>query len=212
MTPLPGPPPGNAPPRARPCTPAHHRIPRAARVLLATLLLTVLAVTGSVPTALGSALPARPSAGVPSSVAYAPGGHRPTPHTDRTTHTTRSGAGNGAGAGAAQDTRRVRTAAAADHTHRPQTGPAPQPRAGSDQVRTAHHLPPPGLDALLPRTPGSGPWFRAHHQAPAEPPRAVGRLRVALPGVRGPPRKAAHRPPVLPPVPFHSTAVQPPPR
>ncbi|MFE7465229.1 hypothetical protein ACFU6R_14180 [Streptomyces sp. NPDC057499] len=184
---------------------------RAARALLAALLLTVLAVTGSAPSVLGAAPPARPAAGVPPSAAYTPGAHRPTPHTDRTvrpTHTSRSGVGTGT----VHDTRRVRTAAAAEHPHRPQTGPVPQPRAGSDQVRTAHHLPPPVPDALLPGTPGSRPRHRAHRPPPAAPPRAAGRLRVALPGVRGPPGTAAHRPPVLPPVPFHSTAVPFPPR
>ncbi|MFJ6014876.1 hypothetical protein [Streptomyces sp. NPDC092952] len=192
------------PPRARPDVPAHHRAARAARLLLAALLLTALAVTGGVPSTTGSVLPARPSAGVPPSAAYTPGAHRPTPHTDRTA---------GTGAGTAQDLRRARTAATAGHTIHPQTGPAPQPRAGRDQARTAHHLPPPpGPAALPPGTPGSLPPLRLHQPAPAAPPRAAGRPRVALPGVRGPPRTAVHRPPVLPPAPSHSTAVPSPPR
>ncbi|MEU9565474.1 hypothetical protein AB0D16_26180 [Streptomyces sp. NPDC048161] len=205
------------PPGARPDTPAHHRTARTARQILAALLLAVLAVVGGAPAAAGSALPARPFAGVPPPAASAPGAHQPTPHTDRTART-----------GTAHDTRRTRTATATDHHRdRPQTTPGPQPRAGSDQARTAHHLPPPGPDVLLPGTPGAPALHRAHRPAPAVPPRATGHSRIALPGVRGPPRTAAHRPlvlpsvlspvwpsvlspvwpPVLPPVPSHRPAV-----
>ncbi|MFJ1834087.1 hypothetical protein ACIOJ9_09400 [Streptomyces sp. NPDC088175] len=179
------------PPGARPGTPAHHRTARTARQVLAALLFAVLAVVGGAPVAAGSALPARPFAGVPPSAASAPGAHQPTPHTDRTART-----------GTAHDTRRTRTATATDHHRdRPRTTPGPPPRAGSDQARTAHHLPPPGHDVLLPGTPGVPAPHRAHRPAPAAPPRATGHSRIALPGVRGPPRTAAHRPPVASPVP-----------
>ncbi|MFE6666113.1 hypothetical protein ACFVFH_21465 [Streptomyces sp. NPDC057697] len=188
------------PPGARPGTPApahQHRTARAARQLLAALLLTVLAVVGGAPAAAGSALPARPFAGVPPAAASAPGAHQPTPHTDRTART-----------GTAHDTRRTRTATATDpHRDRPRATPGPAPRAGSDQARTAHHLPPPGSDILLPGTPGVPAPHRTHRPGPAAPPRATGRSRIALPGVRGPPRTAVHRPPVLPPAPSRRTAV-----
>ncbi|WP_406253279.1 hypothetical protein OH786_29915 [Streptomyces atratus] len=193
---------GRSGPSARPGTPAHHGTAQAARLLLAALLLAVLTVVGGTPAAAGSALPARPFAGVPPSAAYTPGAHQPTPHTDRTART-----------GTAHDTRRTRTATATDH-HRsgPPTAPRPQPRAGSDQARTAHHLPPPGPDALLPGAPGVHAPHRADRPAPTAPPRATDHSRSALPGVRGPPRTAVHRPPVLPPVPSHRTAVPPLPR
>ncbi|WP_405718557.1 hypothetical protein [Streptomyces sp. NBC_00046] len=182
------------PPRARPGAPAHRGTALAARLLLAALLLAVLTVVGGTPAAAASVLPARPAAGVPPSAAYTPGAHQPTQHTDRTART-----GTGA-AGTVHDTRRSRTATATDH-HRSQPPPAPRPRAGSDQARTAHHLPPPGPDLLLPGAPGVHAPHRTHRPAPAAPPRATDRSRVTLPGVRGPPWTAVHRPPVLPPVP-----------
>ncbi|MFH8514655.1 hypothetical protein ACH4CE_05940 [Streptomyces gelaticus] len=190
------------PPWARPGTPAHHGTAQAPRLLLAALLLAVLTVAGTTPAAAGSALSALPFAGVPPSAAYASGAHQPTPHTDRTART-----------GTVHDTRRPRTATATDH-HRsgPPTAPHPQPRAGCDQARTAHHLPPPGPDVLLPGAPGIHVPHRAHPPAPTAPPRATDHSRIALPGVRGPPRTAVHRPPVLPPVPSHRTAVPPLPR
>ncbi|MGW2106916.1 hypothetical protein [Streptomyces sp. NPDC001948] len=183
-------------PGARPGAPARLDTARAARLLLAALLLAVLTFVGTTPAAVGSALPARPFAGVPPSAAYTPGAHQPTQHTDRTART-----GTGA-AGTVHDTRRSRTATATDH-HRsqPPPEPRPQPRAGSDQARTAHHLPPPGPDLLLPGAPGARAPQRAHRPAPAAPPRATDRSRVTLPGVRGPPWTAVRRPPVLPPVP-----------
>lgn len=208
MTPLPGPPPGTAPPRAcptpirrtgpraRPGIPARLGTAQAARLLLAALLLSVLTVVVGTPAAAGSSLPARPFAGVPPSAAYTPGAHQPTQHTDRTART-----GTGA-VGTVHDTRRSRTATATDH-HRsqPPPEPRPQPRAGSDQARTAHHLPPPGPDLLLPGTYGVRAPLRAHRPSPAAPPHVTDRSRVTLPGVRGPPWTAVHRPPVLPPVP-----------
>ncbi|MFC9753149.1 hypothetical protein [Streptomyces sp. NPDC056921] len=178
-------------PKARPGAQARLGTAQAARLLLAALLLSVLTVVGGTPAAAGSALPARPFAGVPPSAAYTPGAHQPTQHTDRTART---------GTGAVHETRRSRTATATDH-HRSQPPPEPRPRAGSDQARTAHHLPPPGPDLLLPGAPGVRVPFRAHRPAPAAPPHATDRSRVTLPGVRGPPWTAVHRPPVLPPVP-----------
>ncbi|MFJ9682460.1 hypothetical protein ACIRP2_31075 [Streptomyces sp. NPDC101194] len=195
MTPLPGPPPGNAPPRARPGTPAHRERVPAARQLLVALLLAVLTVVGGAPAAAGSVLPARPFAGVPPAVASSPGAHQPTPHTDRTART-----------GTVHDTRRTRTATATDR-HRPAPTTAPQPRAGTDHARTAHQLQPPGPDILLAGPPIIRPPHHTPQQPAAAPPRATGRSRVALPGVRGPPGTAVHRPPVLPPGPSHRTAV-----
>ncbi|MEU6016453.1 hypothetical protein ABZ826_21020 [Streptomyces sp. NPDC047515] len=195
MTPLPGPPPGNAPPRARPGNPAHRERVPAARQFLVALLLAVLTVGGGAPATAGAVLPARPFAGVPPSVAYSPGAHQPTPHTDRTARTS-----------TVQDTRRTRTATATDR-HRPAPTTAPQPRAGTDHARTAHQLQPPGPDILLSGPPGIRPPHHSHQRPPAAPLRAAGRFRVALPGVRGPPGTAVHRPPVLPPEPSHRTAV-----
>ncbi|MER6102861.1 hypothetical protein ABT115_11165 [Streptomyces sp. NPDC001832] len=183
------------PPRARPGAPAHHRTAQAARQVFAALLLAVLTVVGGAPAATGSSvLPFRPFAGVPPSAADSPGAHQPAPHTDRTART-----------GTVHETRRTRTATATDR-HRPSPTPAPQPRAGTDHARTQNHLPPHGLDFLMPGTPGIRVPHHALQQAPAAPPRATDRFRIALPTVRGPPRTAIHRPPVLPPVPPHRPA------
>ncbi|MFD4763012.1 hypothetical protein ACFWOJ_30415 [Streptomyces sp. NPDC058439] len=197
MTPLPGPPPGNAPPRPRPGTSARRGRAREARKLVVAVLLAVLTVIGGAPAAAGSSLPARPFAGVPPVAASSPGAHQPTLHRDRTART-----------GTAHDTFRthIRTATATDG-HRPVPTPPPRPRAGADHARTAHHLPPPGPDILLPGAPDIRVPRHAHRQTPAAPPHATGRFRVTLPGVRGPPRTVVHRPPVLPPVPSHTHAV-----
>ncbi|MFE7359207.1 hypothetical protein ACFU8Q_40600, partial [Streptomyces sp. NPDC057543] len=200
VTPLPGPPPGNAPPRPGPATSARRGRTREARQFVVAVLLAVLTVIGGAPAAAGSALPARPFAGVPPSAASSPGAHQPTLHSDRTART-----------GTAHDTHRthIRTATATDG---PVPTPPPRPRAGADHARTAHHLPPPGPDILLPGAPGIRVPHQAHRQTPAAPSRATDRFRVTLPGVRGPPRTAVHRPPVLPPVPSHTHAVPSPPR
>ncbi|MER5851264.1 hypothetical protein ABT126_30620 [Streptomyces sp. NPDC002012] len=182
------------PPRARPGVPAHRRTAQAARQAFVALLLAVLTVVGGAPATAGSVLPARPFAGVPPSAAYSPGAHQPTPHTDRTART-----------GTVHDTRRTRTATATDR-HRSAPTTAPRPRAGTDHARTQHHLPPPGPDFLLPGAPGIRVPHHAPQRAPAAPPRATDRFRAALPAVRGPPRTAVHRPPVLPPVPSHRPA------
>ncbi|MFF8919245.1 hypothetical protein ACF08M_39660 [Streptomyces sp. NPDC015032] len=194
MTPLPGPPPGNAPPRTRPGTATQHIRAQAARRLFVAVLLAVLTVVGGAPAAAGSVPLARPFAGVPPSAAYSPGAQQPTPHTDRTART-----------GTVHDTRRTRTAAATDRGRPPP--PAPQPRAGADHARTAHHLPPPGHCFLLPGAPGIRVPHHAHRRAPSTSSRSAGHFRVALPGVRGPPGTAVYRPPVLPPVPSHRHAV-----
>ncbi|MFF3393808.1 hypothetical protein ACFYW1_23120 [Streptomyces sp. NPDC002669] len=240
MTPLPGPPPGNAHPGPRPAhatarphdgasspCPAHpddtagtrtgRRTPddtgrtrpgapaggtaRAARQTLVALLLAVLAVVGGAP---ASAFPARPFAGVPPAEAHSPGGHRPTPHTDRTVRTGIVGDTRRTRAGTAPETRRGRTATATGH-HRPApiTGPEPRPRAGADQARLPHHLPPPGSPFTLPGTFGVRAPDRARPRAPEAASPTIDRFRAALPGVRGPPRTAVHRPPD----PFHATAV-----
>ncbi|MDK0523248.1 hypothetical protein [Streptomyces sp. ML-6] len=190
--------------RTRPGVPADGTA-RAARQALVALLLAVLAVVGGAP---ASAFPARPFAGVPPSEAHSPGGHRPTPHTDRTTRTGIVGDTRRTRAGTAPDTRRGRTATATDH-HRPAptTGPEPRPRAGADQARPPHHLPAPGSPFTLPGTLGLRAPDRARPRAPEAASPTIDRFRAALPGVRGPPRTAAPRPPVLSPVPFHATAV-----
>ncbi|WP_413752331.1 hypothetical protein NRF20_08385 [Streptomyces sp. R-74717] len=182
------------PPRAWPGAPAHHRTAQAARQVFVALLLAVLTVVGGAPAAAGSVLPDRPFAGVPPSAAYSPGAHQPTPHTDRTART-----------GTVHDTRRTRTATATDrHRTAPTTGPLP--RAGTDHARTPHPLPPPAPYFLLPGAPGIRAPHHAFRRAPAAPARATDRFRAALPVVRGPPRPAVHRPPVLPPAPSHRPA------
>ncbi|WP_168712463.1 hypothetical protein, partial [Streptomyces sp. A1277] len=81
------------------------------------------------------------------------------------------------------------------------------PWAAAEHPRTAHQLPPPGPGGLVPCPPGIPlpppvPWsVRALPSAAAE------RLRVALPGVRGPPRAGPHRSGDLSQVPLPTTAV-----
>ncbi|MFF2328487.1 hypothetical protein [Streptomyces sp. NPDC058103] len=173
---------------------AHRGRAEAARRVLVAVLLAVLTVVGGVPAAAGSVRPAQPFAGAPPSVAYAPGAHRPSPHTDRTART-----------GTVHDLRRTRTVTAADR-HRAAPPPAPQPRAGTDHARVPQPLPPPGPHFVLPSAPGVRAPHRALRAAPTAPARATDRFRRALPAVRGPPRTAVHRPPVLPPAPSHRPA------
>ncbi|MBW5254959.1 hypothetical protein JGS39_39480, partial [Streptomyces sp. P01-B04] len=90
MTPLPGPPPGNAPRGSGPDAPAHRGRAAAARQFLAALLLAVLAVAGGAPVAAGTGLPVRSPAG-PAATAEGPAGNRPSAaHTDRSPRTDRT--------------------------------------------------------------------------------------------------------------------------
>ncbi|OKJ45161.1 hypothetical protein AMK22_02400 [Streptomyces sp. CB01580] len=186
MTPLPGPPPGNAPPGARSDTPAHHGHARAGRRLLASLLFAVLTVVGGAPAAAGALYAGGPFAGAPPPpAAQAPDARQPIPHTDRTARTV-----------TVHDARRVRTATATDgHRPAPTTGPGPGPRAGAEHNRAPQQLPPSDPDALLFGAPGIRTPHLQPRPVPAALSRTIDRLRVALPGVRGPPRTAVHRPP-----------------
>ncbi|MFD8690343.1 hypothetical protein [Streptomyces sp. NPDC059651] len=76
------------------------------------------------------------------------------------------------------------------------SGPAtaPQPWAAAEHPRTPQHLPPPGPGSLPPLPPGIPPSHPVPGSASAAPARAAERFRAALPGVRGPPRAAVHRP------------------
>ncbi len=185
MTPLPGPPPGSVPPGAQPVTPAHRDRARAARRLLAALLLAVLTTVGGAPAVAGALSAGGPFAGAPPPAAEAPDAHQPIPHTDRTVRP-----------GTVLDSRRARTHTATDgHRPTPTSGPRPDPRAAAEHVRAPQQLPQPGPDVLLPGTPG----IRTPHPRPRRVPPAsthiVDRFRAALPAVRGPPRTAVHRPP-----------------
>ncbi|TXS34792.1 hypothetical protein EAO72_40730, partial [Streptomyces sp. or43] len=160
MTPLPGPPPGNAPPGSRQDAPAHRGHTAAARQFLAALLLAVLAVAGGAPVAAGTGLPVRSPAG-PAATAEGPAGSPPsTAHTDRSPRTDRTvrplPAGRTPGARDRRDARDTRDAlrragaATAAGAHRPGPAAAPQPATGpqpwaaAEHPRTPQHLPPPG--------------------------------------------------------------------
>ncbi|TXS68172.1 hypothetical protein EAO76_36295 [Streptomyces sp. sk2.1] len=169
--------------RTRPGTPAGGTV-RAARQTLVALLLAVLAVVGGAP---ASTFPARPFAGAPPSEAHSPGGHRPTPHTDRTTRTGIVGDTRRTRAGTAPDTRRGRTATATDH-HRPASttgpgpgGPAPTrpaPRTISRRRAPTSRCPAPSPSAR-PTGPARGPPkpFPPPSTASAPPFRACADLR-----------------------------------
>ncbi|WP_393062572.1 hypothetical protein [Streptomyces sp. LN549] len=198
MTPLPGPPRGNAPPGSRPDGPAHPGRTAAARQFLAALLLAVLAVAGGAPAAAGAGIPTRSSAG-PAPTAEGPDGSRPSAtYTDRSLRTDRTVRTHPAGrAPGGRDTRPTpgRTGAVtAAGIHRPGPATAPQPWAAAEHPRTPQHLPPPGPGSLPPLPPGIPPPHPAPGSAPAAPANSADRSRAALPGVRGPPRAAVHRP------------------
>ncbi|WP_371613078.1 hypothetical protein [Streptomyces clavifer] len=126
----------------------------------------------------------------------------PTSHDDRTPR-----------AGQARDHRPVRAAgtdnrpaaeapssgeahstAATAPERRVEAAPLPGPRAGADRPLALHHFPPPGHGALPPSPPGL-PLPRALAQGAAGTALFVpGRVRAALPGVRGPPRATAGQP------------------
>lgn len=171
MTPLPGPPPGNA----------HPGRPTAVRRCLLALLLAALTLVGGAAGASAAgvaALPVRATAALsvtvappPASVPIAPG--LPVRNT---------------AAGAPRTTVPAPPPATVDR------GPDATPWAAAEHPRTAHQLPPPGPGGLVPcparaPLPRSVPW--SVRTAPAS---AVQRPRVALPGVRGPPSAGAHRP------------------
>ncbi|GAA2924950.1 hypothetical protein ACFPN0_28675 [Kitasatospora cinereorecta] len=195
MSPLPGAPRGNAPPRGRPDAPAHQL-----RHALAALLLTVLTLVGGASTA-AEAVPLRSLTGAPPVTGNAPGAHAPaptapTPHTDRTLR-----------AGHARDHRPVRAAGTSGGSAagtpsavatapgwRAEAAPVPTPRAGADRPLAPPHLPPPGHGALPPCPPGL-PVPRAVAQGTSGASLYVpGRIRAELPGVRGPPRATAGQP------------------
>lgn len=232
MTPLPGPPRGNAPPGSRQDGPAYRGRP-AARQFLAALLLAVLAVAGGAPAAAGAGLPARSSAG-PAPTTEGPAGIRPAgpgPHTDRSLRTDRTvrtvrthPAGRAPGD---RDALRRTGAVTATGVHRPGPVTAPQPWVAAEHPRTPQHLPP-GPGTLTPLPPGNPPPHPVPGSAPAAPTAAGDRFRATLPGVRGPPggfrsdqagprgpsptrtkdpRAAEHRPGDLPRVPPLITAV-----
>ncbi|MFI9628556.1 hypothetical protein [Streptomyces sp. NPDC052042] len=191
------------PPGARPDGPARHARARAGRRLLARLLLAVLTVVGGAPTAAGALYAAGPFAGAPPPAAQSPDARQPISHADRTVRT-----------GSAHDSRRTRTATPADgHRLAPMTGTGFQPRAGAEYARVVQLLPPSGPESLVPGAPGLRPPRLLPRPVPAALSRTVDRFRVLLPGVRGPPRTAGHRPPatvpvrvlipVRPPVPSH---------
>ncbi|MEU8624496.1 hypothetical protein [Streptomyces sp. NPDC048669] len=179
MTPLPGASRGDAHPRDRPDTPAHRRRAASARRFLAALLLAVLTVAGGAPAAAGAGLPARSTAGPAS-----PGAHD------------------------IHDVPRGRTRAAAGSL-RPGPETVPQPWVAAEHPRPPQHLPPSGPGSLLPCPPG----LPLPHPVPGctvgGPPAGPDRFRAALPGVRGPPGTAVHRPWDLSPVPSRTPAAAP---
>ncbi|MFK0100004.1 hypothetical protein [Streptomyces sp. NPDC091040] len=187
MTPLPGPPPGNA----------HPGRPSAARQYLVALLLAVLALVGGAPAAAGAGLPVRASAALPATTAPTapPVALAPTATTAPSVPVQ-------------QETAEApRTAPPTPPPATVDRGPDTTPWAAAEHPRTAHQLPPPGPGGLVPcparaPLPRSVPW--SVRTAPAS---AVQRPRVALPGVRGPPSAGVHRPGDRSPVPQSINAV-----
>ncbi|MFF1919647.1 hypothetical protein ACFVW8_03605 [Streptomyces sp. NPDC058221] len=206
MTALPGAPRGDAHPRERQAPPAHRRRAGAAREFLAALLLAVLTVAGGAPAAVGAGLPARSTAAA-TSFAGDLSGARPAVRnlgrTDRTDRTDRTNPRPGPGA---HDLLRARVAV---EGLRPGPETAPLPEAVAEHPRTPQHLPPPGPGAPLPRPPGLLPPHPVPGCTLAVTPAAADRFRAVLPGVRGPPGEAVHRPRDLSPVPSRIPAAAP---
>ncbi|MGQ4488283.1 hypothetical protein ACN6LM_005635 [Streptomyces sp. SAS_281] len=183
MTPLPGPPPGNA-------TPGR---PSAARHCIVALLLAVLALVGGAPAAAGAGLPVHAAAALPATPASVLPVREAT--AERSTGTAEaSGAPRTAPLTPATAPRTAPAASAVPPPATVDRGQDTTPWAAAEHPRTAHQLPPPGPGGLVPCAarapiPLSVPWCA--RTAPAS---AVQRPRVALPGVRGPPSAGVHRP------------------
>ncbi|MFE7326945.1 hypothetical protein ACFU8W_18465 [Streptomyces sp. NPDC057565] len=143
-------------------------------------LLVVLTVVGGASAAVaaaGAVTPPRSPSGPSPAAAHTPVVPPPAQHTDRT-----------ARPGHPHDTRRNRTATATGHD-RTVLPAVPRPRVATDHIRIQHQLPPPGPGgALLPGAPGIPVPLPARQRVPDAPSFAADRPRVALPGVRGPPR------------------------
>ncbi|MET7341132.1 hypothetical protein ACIOEZ_11620 [Streptomyces sp. NPDC087866] len=168
---------------------------RAARCFLVALLLAVLALVGAAPAATGAALPVRATAALPGTAATtAPGLPVRTPHPR----------------GSAVPDTAPRSAAPAPAPEPPATaerGPHTTPWAAAEHPRTAHQLPPPGPGGLVSCPAGVPLPFLVPGSVGVAPASAVQRLRVALPGVRGPPSAGVHRPRDRFPVPYTINAV-----
>ncbi|MFV5995721.1 hypothetical protein ACNPQM_25645 [Streptomyces sp. NPDC056231] len=142
-------------------------------------LLVVLAVVGGASAAVaatGAVTPPRSLSGPSPAAAHTAVVPLSAQHTDRT-----------ARPGLPHDTGQTpRATAGHDRTALPAV---PHPWVATDHIRIQHQLPPPGPGgALLPGTPGILVPLPARQRAPDTPSFAADPLRVALPGVRGPPR------------------------
>lgn len=180
MTTFPGASPGYAPLRRWMDSPVRRGRATAARQTLVVLLLVVLTVVGGASAAVaaaGGVTPSRSLSGPESATTHTPAAPTPARRTDLT-----------ARPGLPHDTRPTRAATATGHD-RTDLPAVPRPWVATDHIRTQHQLPPPGPGgALLP-----GPFriqapLPARQQAADAPSFAADRFRVALPGVRGPPR------------------------
>ncbi|WP_406090249.1 hypothetical protein [Streptomyces sp. NBC_01013] len=169
-----------------------------ARQFLAALLLAVLTVVGGAPAAGGDGFPTRSPAG-PTLLAGGPAVGRPSAvpldrslRADRTLRAHPAGRtpGDRDPRGAMRRTGAVTAAGAPAPA--PATGP--QPWAAAEHPRTPQQLPPPGPGSLPALPPGLPPPHPGPGSATATRSAAADRFRAALPGVRGPPRAAVHRP------------------
>lgn len=215
MTHLPGAPRRGARPRDRRDTPAHLRrdrpdnpahLRRAAplRQYLAALLLAVLTLTATVTTAVaGGAVAAGAGLSARTTAAPVPPAGHPAGTRQAGKDLLRAGATTRATPGPGPRTRATLGGL------RPAPVTAPQPWAAAEHPRTPQHLPPPGPGAPLPCPPGLLPPLPVPVSAPAAPPAAADRFRAALPGVRGPPVEAVHRPWDRSPVPSRTPAAAP---
>ncbi len=221
MSPLPGAPRGNAPPRG-----THGPPPHDVRYFLAALLLAVLTLLGGTPAAAGATLPAPLPGAAPATAGSADlhvrGAPGPTDSDARAAQGAVGSAHPDAGAAtrpahpddhAAYGTARAVPPYSADPDVRaslPEATVGPGPvwwseagrasafgpgqRAGADRPHGPHHVPLLGHGALPPRPQGLPLPRGTSPGGGAAAPFAVVRAGAALPGVRGPPGVTAGQP------------------
>lgn len=210
MSPLPGAPRGNAPPRG-----THGPPPHDVRYFLAALLLAVLTLLGGAPAAAGATLPVPLPGAAPATTGSADPHVRAAPWSADPDARAASAATRPAHPDdhAAYGTARAVPPYSADPDVRaslPEATVGPGPvrwseagrasafgpgqRAGADRPHGPHHVPLLGHGALPPRPQGNPLPRGTSPGGGAAAPFAVVRAGAALPGVRGPPGATAGQP------------------
>ncbi|WP_405900848.1 hypothetical protein OG242_28300 [Streptomyces sp. NBC_00727] len=155
----------------------------------------MLTLAGGAPAAAGAGLPVRATATLPATLATT------VPALPVRTATAARPAAPAAADAPAAPRPAVEPPATADR------GPHNTPWAAAEHLRTAHQLPPPGPGGFVPCPAAVPPPLPVPWSGRTASVSAAQRLRVALPGVRGPPSGGVHRPRDRFPVPHTIDAV-----